>query len=186
MTDVIAEPCTGVKDKACAGECPVDCIYEASGCSTPTPASASTVVPASPCARRGDRLRRRRVRGSRPSSPARRLSSSTSSARPAAPPRPARCPTTPTTSRATSPAGSHHVRASDIGSWPRQRWPGARLPGSPGRPPPSTRSPLDRRTHGRNRPALARTPAPHTHGIFIIPRQLPNAARELRRSDQVP
>jgi hypothetical protein len=53
MTDVIAEPCTGVKDKACAGECPVDCIYEASGCSTPTPASASTVVPASPCARPG-------------------------------------------------------------------------------------------------------------------------------------
>ena len=28
MTDVIAEPCTGVKDKACAGECPVDCICE--------------------------------------------------------------------------------------------------------------------------------------------------------------
>ena len=46
--------------------------------------------------------------------------------------------------------------------------------------------PLDRRTHGRNRPALARTPAPHTHGISIIPRHLPNAARELRRSDQAP
>jgi len=29
--------------------------------------------------------------------------------------------------------------------------------------------PLDRRTHGRNRPALARTPAPHTHGISVIP-----------------
>ena len=26
MTDVIAEPCTGVKDKACAGECPVEAI----------------------------------------------------------------------------------------------------------------------------------------------------------------
>ena len=26
----------------------------------------------------------------------------------------------------------------------------------------------------------------HTHGISIIPRHLPNAARELRRSDQVP
>jgi hypothetical protein len=46
--------------------------------------------------------------------------------------------------------------------------------------------PLDRRTHGRNRPALARTPAPPPHGISIIPRQLPNAARELRRSGQVP
>ena len=29
MTYVITGPCTGVKDKACAGECPVDCIYEA-------------------------------------------------------------------------------------------------------------------------------------------------------------
>ena len=28
MTDVIAEPCTGVKDKACAGDCPAGCIYE--------------------------------------------------------------------------------------------------------------------------------------------------------------
>ena len=51
MTYVITGPCTGVKDKACAGECPVDCIYEASGCSTPTPASVSTVAPASRCAR---------------------------------------------------------------------------------------------------------------------------------------
>ena len=28
MTYVIAEPCLDVKDKACIGECPVDCIYE--------------------------------------------------------------------------------------------------------------------------------------------------------------
>ena len=28
MTDVITGPCTGVKDKACAGECPAGCIYE--------------------------------------------------------------------------------------------------------------------------------------------------------------
>jgi NAD-dependent dihydropyrimidine dehydrogenase PreA subunit len=28
MTDAIAEPCTGVKDKACAGDCPVGCICE--------------------------------------------------------------------------------------------------------------------------------------------------------------
>jgi NAD-dependent dihydropyrimidine dehydrogenase PreA subunit len=28
MTYVIAEPCTGVKDKAGAGECPADCICE--------------------------------------------------------------------------------------------------------------------------------------------------------------
>ena len=62
MTYVITGPCTGVKDKACAGECPVDCIYEASGCSTPTPASASTVASASRVPGRGDRLRRRRAR----------------------------------------------------------------------------------------------------------------------------
>jgi ferredoxin len=28
MAYVIAEPCIDVKDKACVGECPVDCIYE--------------------------------------------------------------------------------------------------------------------------------------------------------------
>ena len=28
MTYVIAEPCIGVKDRACVDECPVDCIYE--------------------------------------------------------------------------------------------------------------------------------------------------------------
>lgn len=28
MTNVIAEPCVDVKDKACIDECPVDCIYE--------------------------------------------------------------------------------------------------------------------------------------------------------------
>jgi hypothetical protein len=28
MTDVIAQPCVDVKDKACIDECPVDCIYE--------------------------------------------------------------------------------------------------------------------------------------------------------------
>jgi len=62
MTCVIAGPCTGVKDKACAGECPAGGIYEASGC----PASTRRVrrlwrlragVPG-----RGDRLRRRRAR----------------------------------------------------------------------------------------------------------------------------
>lgn len=29
MTYVIAEPCIGVKDKACVEVCPVDCIHEA-------------------------------------------------------------------------------------------------------------------------------------------------------------
>ena len=29
MTYVIAEPCIGVKDKACVDACPVDCIHEA-------------------------------------------------------------------------------------------------------------------------------------------------------------
>ena len=28
MTHYIAEPCVGVKDKACVPACPVDCIYE--------------------------------------------------------------------------------------------------------------------------------------------------------------
>jgi NAD-dependent dihydropyrimidine dehydrogenase PreA subunit len=28
MTTVIAEPCIGVKDKACVEVCPLDCIYE--------------------------------------------------------------------------------------------------------------------------------------------------------------
>jgi NAD-dependent dihydropyrimidine dehydrogenase PreA subunit len=28
VTYVIAEPCIGVKDRACVDECPVDCIYE--------------------------------------------------------------------------------------------------------------------------------------------------------------
>ncbi|MGH2690664.1 MAG: ferredoxin, partial [Actinomycetota bacterium] len=28
MTYVICEPCTGVKDRSCVDECPVDCIYE--------------------------------------------------------------------------------------------------------------------------------------------------------------
>jgi NAD-dependent dihydropyrimidine dehydrogenase PreA subunit len=28
MTHIIAEPCVGVKDKACVEICPVDCIYD--------------------------------------------------------------------------------------------------------------------------------------------------------------
>jgi ferredoxin len=28
MTTVIAEPCVGIKDKACVPVCPLDCIYE--------------------------------------------------------------------------------------------------------------------------------------------------------------
>ena len=48
MTDVIAGPCTGVKDNGCAGDCPAGCICEASGCSAPTAASALAVAPASP------------------------------------------------------------------------------------------------------------------------------------------
>lgn len=31
MPFVITEPCVGVKDKACVGVCPVDCIYEFEG-----------------------------------------------------------------------------------------------------------------------------------------------------------
>jgi NAD-dependent dihydropyrimidine dehydrogenase PreA subunit len=31
MTFVITEACSGVKDKACVGVCPVDCIYEFDG-----------------------------------------------------------------------------------------------------------------------------------------------------------
>ncbi|MFQ5350485.1 MAG: ferredoxin family protein [Thermoanaerobaculia bacterium] len=28
MTHIIAEPCVGVKDRACVDVCPVDCIYD--------------------------------------------------------------------------------------------------------------------------------------------------------------
>ncbi len=42
VTYVIAEPCVDVKDKACIEECPVDCIYEASGRCTSTRTSAWT------------------------------------------------------------------------------------------------------------------------------------------------
>lgn len=31
MPFVITEPCVGVKDKACVGVCPVDCIYDFNG-----------------------------------------------------------------------------------------------------------------------------------------------------------
>ena len=63
MTYVITGPCTGVKDKTCAGECPVGAIV----CEDDVP-------------------------GRGPSSPARTRSSSTSSAPPAAPPRPGPLP----------------------------------------------------------------------------------------------
>ncbi|HVF10147.1 MAG TPA: ferredoxin family protein [Abditibacteriaceae bacterium] len=35
MTYVIAEPCIGVKDKACVEVCPVDCIHELPDGSSP-------------------------------------------------------------------------------------------------------------------------------------------------------
>ncbi len=35
MTYVIAEPCVGVKDKACVEVCPVDCIHEEADGSSP-------------------------------------------------------------------------------------------------------------------------------------------------------
>lgn len=31
MAHIIAEPCVGVKDKACVAVCPVDCIHELEG-----------------------------------------------------------------------------------------------------------------------------------------------------------
>lgn len=37
MAYIICEPCVGTKDKACVGACPVDCIYEADGCSGTPP-----------------------------------------------------------------------------------------------------------------------------------------------------
>ena len=69
MTDVIAEPCIGVKDKACAGDCPVGCICEASGCSASTPASAPAVAAASLRARPGRSSAKTTCPGSGPSSP---------------------------------------------------------------------------------------------------------------------
>src|SRR6266545_7438288 len=134
MTYVITGPCTGVKDKACAGECPVDCIYEGqrmlythSGecvdCSACEP-----VCPVEAIVCEDD------VPGRGPSSPARTRSSSTSSAPPAAPPRPARCPTTPTTSLATSPAGNATcpcVRYRIVAASAVARCPAARQSGPP-------------------------------------------------------
>lgn len=53
MTYIIAEPCIGVKDRACVEVCPVDCIYEyveeAGGFVVPDPSTGAgpdkTVVP---------------------------------------------------------------------------------------------------------------------------------------------
>ena len=53
VTYVITQACVDVLDKACIDECPVDCIYEATGCSTSTPTSAWTAVRASRSARWG-------------------------------------------------------------------------------------------------------------------------------------
>jgi NAD-dependent dihydropyrimidine dehydrogenase PreA subunit len=81
MTDVITGPCTGVKDKTCAGECPVGCIYE--GQRMPCTHSGECadcgacepVCPVEAIVCEDD------VPGRGPSSPARTRSSSTSSAR---------------------------------------------------------------------------------------------------------
>ena len=40
MAYIICEPCVGTKDKACVGACPVDCIYEADGCTGEPPSNA--------------------------------------------------------------------------------------------------------------------------------------------------
>ena len=34
MTHIIAEPCVGVKDRACVESCPVDCIHDGEGWET--------------------------------------------------------------------------------------------------------------------------------------------------------
>jgi NAD-dependent dihydropyrimidine dehydrogenase PreA subunit len=131
MTYVITGPCTGVKDKTCAGECPAGSIYEGqrmpcihSGeCVDCGACEAACPVEAVFC------------EDDVPSQWAQFTTGNVRffSDRPAAPPRPARCPTTPTTSLATSPAGNATMSVRQISN--RGRVSGGPVPGSPGRPP---------------------------------------------------
>jgi hypothetical protein len=51
MTYVIAQPCIDVKDKACAGECPVDCICEGERMLCIHPGERAGCGACEPCAR---------------------------------------------------------------------------------------------------------------------------------------
>jgi NAD-dependent dihydropyrimidine dehydrogenase PreA subunit len=131
MRYVIAEPCTGVTDKACAGECPAGCINEGErmlyihpgecvdrgGCEPVCPAGAIF-------------LRRRRAR---PVGPAhrrkRQILRPARLARRCRQDRPRR-PTTPTTPPATSPAGNPTMSLRQIPE--RGRASGGPAPSSPG------------------------------------------------------
>jgi hypothetical protein len=92
MRYVIAEPCTGVTDRACAGEGPAGCLNEGERMLYPTPASASTVAAASRWPGRGNLSAKTTYPARGPSSPPETPNSPASSARPAAPPRPAPLP----------------------------------------------------------------------------------------------
>ncbi len=85
MTYVITEPCIGVKDKACVGECPAGCIYEGERMLYICPASASTAAPASRCARPGRSSAKTTCPANGRSSPPRTPGSPASPDRPAAP-----------------------------------------------------------------------------------------------------
>ena len=132
MTDVITGPCTGVKDKACAGDCPAGRICEGERMLCIHSGECAGCGPASRCAPgRGDRLRRRRARAWAQFTAANAKFSGQFGC-PGAPARPARCPTTPAMSLATSPAGNATMSARQIPD--RGRVSGGPVPGSPGRP----------------------------------------------------
>lgn len=132
MTDVIAEPCTGVEDKACAGDCPVGCICEGERMLCIHPGERVNCGACEPVCPAGAIVCEDDVPGSGPSSPPQTPSSPASSARPAVPPRPARCPTTPTTSLATSPAGNATMSVRQVPG--RGRVSGGPVPGCPAAP----------------------------------------------------
>ena len=119
MTDVITGPCTGVKDKACAGDCPAGRICEGERMLCIHSGECAGCGPASRCAWAQFTAANAKFSGQ--------------FGCPAAPARPARCPTTPAMSLATSPAGNATMSVRQIPD--RGRVSGGPVPGSPGRPP---------------------------------------------------
>src|SRR5258708_12986385 len=140
MIYVIAEPRTDVKDKACAGESPVDCIYEGERMVYIPPGECVDCGACEPVCPVEAAFYEDDVPGQWAQFTTEPPPSSTSSAPPAARPGPARCPTTPT-SPPTSPAGNARLPVRQIPQRARPRGPPAHgpLPAPP--PPPSPTCP---------------------------------------------
>ncbi len=106
MTYVIAEPCIDLKDKACVGECPVDCIYEGERMLYIHPdecvdcGACEPVCPVEAIFYEDD------VPGQWGQFTVENARFFDQLGSPGGPPRPAPCLTTPTTSTATSSTGS--------------------------------------------------------------------------------